>query len=84
MEMRKRKLYQGLSYSDVENAGIAWEKARTQYPSRHPMVEALGQRFTRKWKQFQSIAAPGEGPEAFLQNRLRRREQMGSFFKRGI
>ena len=54
MDMRTRKLHQGLSYSDVEKAGVAWEKARVKYPSRHPMVEALGQRFTRKWKQFQS------------------------------
>ena len=84
MDMRTRKLHQGLSYSDVEKAGVAWEKARVKYPSRHPMVEALGQRFTRKWKQFQSIAAKGEGPEAFLQNRTKRREQLGPFYKRGI
>ena len=84
MDMRKRKLYQGLSFSDVQKAGTAWERARTQYPSRHPIVEALGQTFTRRWQNFQSIAAPGEGPEAFLQNRQRRREQMGPFFKRGI
>lgn len=84
MDMRKRKLYQRLSYSDVEKAGIAWEKARARYPSRHPAVEAAGQTFSRRWKDFQSIAAKGETPAMFLRGRSKRRKQFGSFIKRGI
>jgi hypothetical protein len=84
MDMRTRKLHQGLAFSDVEKAGIAWEKARTMHPSGHPKVVAAWKPFKRKWTDFQKIAAPGEGPELFLKNRTKRREQMGPFRKRGI
>jgi hypothetical protein len=83
MDMRKRKLYQRLSYSDVAKAGTAWEKARVQHPGRHPKVAMAGKAFHRKFADFQKIAAPGESAERFLMNRTKRRAQFGGFRKTG-
>lgn len=83
MDMRKRKLYQGLAYSDVAKAGTAYEKARVQHPGRHPRVAMAGKAFQRKFADFQSIAAPGESATRFLENRTKRRAQFGGFRKTG-
>jgi hypothetical protein len=83
MDMRKRKLYQRLSYSDVAKAGTAFERARAQHPGRHPKVAMAGKSFQRKFADFQKIAAPGESAGRFLENRTKRRAQFGGFRKKG-
>lgn len=81
MNGRKRKLYQGLAYSDVQRKGIDYERVRAMHPPLHPKTEQAWGSFHRTYRDFEKIAAPGEHPSRFFMNREKRIKQLGPFHR---